>query len=60
MDMQNTELNIESSEESHVYSEKEREQIISEALMICAEAIESVRQDVSKLIADLSSPDQTH
>ena len=55
MDMQNTELNTESSEELCDFTEEEREQIISESLMICAKALQDLRQDVSELRADFSA-----
>ena len=62
MDNQNSELktNEECSEESDFYSEEEEKQLISKVLMLCAEVLQDVRQDVSKLIADSASLYQKH
>ena len=55
MDMQNTELNIESLEESHDFSEEERKQIFTEALKVCAEALIDLKKDVSDLRSNFSA-----
>lgn len=62
MNNQNSELktNEKSSEESNSYSEEEKEQIISEALKICAEALIGLRQDVSTLRSEFSHSNQKH
>ena len=61
MDKQNSELLIHKEfEEDHVFSEEETKQIISEALMICAEGLKDLRHDVSELRADFSALYQKH
>lgn len=60
MDTKNTELLIHKEfEEDHVFTEEEAKQIKKEALMICANALQDVQQDVSELRADFVAQYQT-